>query len=203
VPCSPALALAALLVLGSVAGCSLLPLDLREPDRGVPGAPDTGSGGGTGGDTGGGSGSGSGSGSVSLGEPTGTGTIASITDGDTVRLRIGGDELRVRLIGLDTPEVRDPLECFGPEASAALEALAPVGSEVGYAYDRDPQDRYERELMYLYAADGTLINLELVAQGYAEAIRVEPNDRYWPELQAAERAARDAGRGLWGSCPAP
>lgn len=192
-PRSPALALAALLVLGSVAGCSLLPVELREPDRGVPGAPDTGSGGG----------SGAGSGSVSLGEPTGTGTIASITDGDTVRLRVGSDELRVRLIGLDTPELRDPLECFGPEATAALEALAPVGSEVGYAYDRDAQDRYERELMYLYAADGTLINLELVAQGYAEALRVEPNDRYWPELQAAERAARDAGRGLWGSCPAP
>ena len=186
--------LAALLVLGSAAGCSLLPVELREPDRAVPSAPDTGSGGGSGSGTGG---------SVSLGEPTGTGTIASITDGDTVRLRIGGDELRVRLIGLDTPEVRDPLECFGPEASAALEALAPVGSEVGFAYDRDPQDRYERELMYLYAADGTLINLELVAQGYAEALRVEPNDRYWPELQAAERAARDAGRGLWGSCPAP
>lgn len=193
-PRSPALALAALLVLGSLAGCSLLPVELREPDRRVPGAPDTGSGGGSGSGT---------SGSASLGEPTGTGTIASITDGDTVRLRVGGGELRVRLIGLDTPEVRDPLECFGPEATAALEALAPVGSEVGYAYDRDPQDRYERELMYLYAADGTLINLELVAQGYAEALRVEPNDRYWPELQAAERAARDAGRGLWGSCPAP
>ena len=196
-PRSSALALAALLVLGSVAGCSLLPLDLREPDRGVPGAPDTGSGGGSG------TGSGGGTSTGSLGEPTGTGTIASITDGDTVRLRVGGDELRVRLIGLDTPELRDPLECFGPEATAALEALAPVGSEVGYAYDRDPQDRYERELMYLYAADGTLINLELVAQGYAEAIRVEPNDRYWPELQDAERAARDAARGLWGSCPAP
>nr|WP_281364419.1 thermonuclease family protein [Microcella alkalica] len=111
--------------------------------------------------------------------------------------------MRVRLIGIDTPEMRDPLECFGPEATDALESLAPVGSEVGYAYDRDPQDRFERELMYLYAADGTLINLELVAQGYAEAIRIQPNDRFWHELQAAERAARDADRGLWGSCPAP
>lgn len=173
----------ALLALAAVSGCSLLPfeLDPAGPATG-PSAPLTDSG---------------------DGPPTGTGTIVSITDGDTVRMLVDGRELRVRLIGLDTPELRDPLECFGPEAAAALEALAPVGSEVGIAADRDPQDRYERELLYLFAADGTLINLELVEQGFAEALLVEPNDRYWPELQEAERAARDAGRGLWGVCPAP
>ncbi len=177
----------ALLVIASVSGCSLLPFELDSADPATgPSAPLT-----DGGDDGSG------------GAPTATGTIVSITDGDTVRMLVEGRELRVRLIGLDTPELRDPLECFGPEATAALEALAPPGTEVGYAYDRDPQDRYERELMYLFAADGTLINLELVEQGYAEALLVEPNDRYWPELQAAERTAREAGRGLWGVCPAP
>lgn len=176
----------ALLVIAAVSGCSLLPFELDSADPATgPSAPLT-----EGGDDSGGA-------------PTATGTIVSITDGDTVRMLVEGRELRVRLIGLDTPELRDPLECFGPEATAALEALAPPGTEVGYAYDRDPQDRYERELMYLFAADGTLINLELVEQGYAEALLVEPNDRYWPELQAAERTAREAGRGLWGVCPAP
>lgn len=132
---------------------------------------------------------------------TGTGTVVAITDGDTLRLDVDGVELRVRLIGIDTPEVRDPLECFGPEATAALEALAPVGGALSFAYDRDPRDPYDRELMYLYALDGTFINLELVADGYAEAVLFEPNDRFWPELQAAERAARKSGLGFWGACP--
>lgn len=132
----------------------------------------------------------------------GSGTVVAITDGDTLRLEVDGVELRVRLIGIDTPEVRDPLECFGPEATAALEALAPVGDELAFSYDRDPRDPYDRELLYLYAADGTLINLELVANGYARAVLFEPNDAHWDELRAAESAARVAGLGLWGACPA-
>ena len=44
------------------------------------------------------------------------------------------------------------------------------------------------------------MNLDLVENGYATAVRIPPNDAYWPQLQAAESAARDAGRGLWGSC---
>lgn len=130
----------------------------------------------------------------------GSGTVASITDGDTLRLDVDGVELRVRLVGIDTPEVYPDVECFGPEAEAALTALAPPGSTVSYAYDRDPRDRYDRELMYVFTADGTFINYELVAQGYAEAVLVEPNDRYYDDLVTAERAAQDAGLGRWGQC---
>ncbi len=130
----------------------------------------------------------------------GMGTVASITDGDTLRLEVDGVELRVRLVGIDTPEVYPDVECFGPEAEAALAALAPPGSTIGFAYDRDPRDRYDRELMYLFTADGAFINYELVAQGYAEAVLFEPNDQYYDDLVAAERAAQDAGLGRWGQC---
>lgn len=130
----------------------------------------------------------------------GTGTVVSITDGDTLRLEVDGRELRVRLLGIDTPEVYPEVECFGPEAEAALAALAPPGAELRYTYDRDPRDRFDRELMYLYTAQGTFINYELVAEGYAEAVLFEPNDRFWNDLRDAERAARDARLGLWGSC---
>ena len=130
----------------------------------------------------------------------GTGTVASITDGDTLRLEVDGVELRVRLLGIDTPEVYPDVECFGPEAEQALAALAQPGATLGFAYDRDPRDRYDRELMYLFTADGTFINYELVAQGYAEAVLVEPNDRYYDDLVTAERAAQDAGLGRWGQC---
>ncbi len=135
-----------------------------------------------------------------LAQTDGTGTVVSVTDGDTLRLEVDGRELRVRLIGIDTPEVYPEVECFGPEAEAALADFAPPGSTLGFTYDRDPRDRFDRELLYLFTADGTSINLELVAQGFARAVLFEPNDRYWDELRAAERAAQDARLGLWGSC---
>ena len=131
---------------------------------------------------------------------TSTGTVLSITDGDTLRLDLDGEELAVRLIGIDTPEVYPEVECFGPEAEALLADLAPVGTLLRVEYDLDPRDPYDRELLYLYTADGTFVNLELVARGAAEAVLFEPNDRYWDELRAAERAAQDARRGLWAQC---
>ena len=106
----------------------------------------------------------------------------------------------MRLIGIDTPEVYPEVECFGPEAEALLADLAPVGTLLRVEYDLDPRDPYDRELLYLYTADGTFVNLELVARGAAEAVLFEPNDRYWDELRAAERAAQDARRGLWAQC---
>lgn len=138
-------------------------------------------------------------------EPTGAehdgiGTVTSIVDGDTLRLEVDGSDLRVRLIGIDTPEVYPEVECFGPEASAALAELAPVGSTLAFSYDVDPRDRYDRELLYLFTLDGLFINAALVEQGFATAVLFEPNDRHWIELRALERQARDAGLGLWGAC---
>jgi micrococcal nuclease len=130
----------------------------------------------------------------------GTGTVTGITDGDTLRLEVDGVELRVRLVGIDTPEVYPDVECFGPEAEDALAALAPRGSTLSYAYDQDPRDQYDRELMYLFTADGTFINFELVAQGYAEALVVQPNDLYYDDFLAAERDAQAEGLGQWGQC---
>lgn len=133
-------------------------------------------------------------------ENAGVGTVASIVDGDTLRLTVDGNDVRVRLIGIDTPEVYPDIECFGPEASAALAELAPVGSHVTFTYDVDPRDRFDRELMYLFTLDGVFINAALVEQGFATAVLFEPNDRHWNELRALERHARDAGLGLWSAC---
>jgi micrococcal nuclease len=179
-PVGLAATLALLALLGMVAGCA----SSEEPAE-------SGSGGN-------GSGNGNGNGEGTGPGPTAqTGTVVSITDGDTLRLTVDDTEVRVRLIGIDTPEVYPNPACFGAEAEAALADLAPSGSTVGIAYDRDPRDQYDRELLYLFTVDGTLINLELVAQGYAKAVLFEPNDRYWNELRDAEQSARDAERGLW------
>ena len=126
--------------------------------------------------------------------------VVSITDGDTLRLRPDGGEIEdVRLVGIDTPEVYPEYECFGDEAEAELARLAPVGGTVYIADDEDPTDDYGRSLYYLWATDGTFINLALVEGGYAEAIRVAPNDAFYDQLRAAEDRAAGAALGMW-SC---
>src|SRR5690606_2717687 len=101
---------------------------------------------------------------------------------------------------IDTPEVQPDVECYGAEARAALRELLPDGATVRYTFDREPYDQYDRALLYVWDADGTFINLELIEQGYAEAVRIGGNDRYWPELQAAQQRAATGSLGLWGQC---
>lgn len=126
-------------------------------------------------------------------------TVVSIHDGDTLNLRDAtGAVETVRIIGIDTPEIYPEYECYGNEATDALEELAPVGSTLRVSTDEDPLDDYDRLLLYLWNDDDVFVNLALVREGAAEAIRVRPNDRYIDELKDAERAALEAGLGMWG-----
>jgi micrococcal nuclease len=126
--------------------------------------------------------------------------VESITDGDTFRTT-GGE--RVRLIGIDTPEVDDDA-CFAAEATAALAALIPPGTEVRLVADVDPFDRFGRVLAYVErASDGLFVNFELALGGFAVQLTVPPNVARADELGAAVADARDAGRGLWGGCSSP
>ena len=127
-------------------------------------------------------------------------TVASVHDGDTLNLRDATGRVEtVRIIGVDTPEIYPEYECFGDEATAELERLAPVGSTLRVTTDDDPFDDYDRLLLYLWNDDDVFVNLALVEGGFAEAIRVAPNDAYFDELRAAEDAAARAGLGMW-SC---
>jgi micrococcal nuclease len=136
--------------------------------------------------------------------PAGVGVVVHPIDGDTVDVRLGSAEERVRLIGIDTPEsvAQDrPVECFGPEAKARLAALLPAGTQVRLERDVEPRDRFGRLLAYVFRTeDDAHVNLVLVEEGYAEARRYEPNVARQAELDRAEDAARAAGRGLWPAC---
>ena len=132
--------------------------------------------------------------------PTGRDVIVtSITDGDTFR---AGEE-RIRLTGIDTPEVSGPVECYGPEATDALATLIPVGTEVRLVADVDPQDRYDRTLAYVYRlSDGAFVNLTLVRDGAARPLTIAPNVAHRDEIAAVASEAQGAGRGLWSACEA-
>lgn len=138
--------------------------------------------------------------------PTDTGTVVAVIDGDTVDVDLGGRVERVRLLGIDTPESVDPdrpVECHGPEASAFARSLLPEGTAVRLERDEEARDRYGRLLAYLFRVDdGVFVNEAILAAGEAEILSIEPNHAYAGRLATTASAARAAGLGLWGGCPA-
>jgi micrococcal nuclease len=127
--------------------------------------------------------------------PQTTVRVTKHTDGDTLWLSEIG---KVRLIGVDTPEVYGGAECYGREASAFVERTVPLGSEVRYRLGVEERDRYGRALAYVWLHDGRFLNRLLVARGYAQPMTVPPNVEYEDLFVRAAARARDAGRGLWG-----
>ncbi len=124
-------------------------------------------------------------------------TVDYVHDGDTLFLT---DGTKVRLLAVDTPEIGDNLECMGNEARDYLRGLLPEGSTIYTLADAEPTDQYGRSLLFIWTATGTLVNLQLVDQGYAEAVFIGANRLYEDQVEAAEDAAQDAGRGIWGDC---
>jgi micrococcal nuclease len=132
-------------------------------------------------------------------------TVDRVVDGDTIRIvAAGGRSERVRLIGIDTPETKDPrrpVQCFGKEASAFTSRVLPRSTRIRLVRDVEGRDRYGRLLAYIYRArDGLFVNLALAEGGYARALTIPPNVAHVDEFVAAVRRARQERRGLWGKC---
>jgi len=121
--------------------------------------------------------------------------VERVVDGDTIDLD-GGE--RVRLIGVDTPELHHPnkpVEYFAREAAEFTRRLC-LGKRVRLEYDQQDEDRYHRTLAYVYLEDGTFVNAEIIRQGYGFAYTRYPF-AHLEEFRALEREAREARRGLW------
>jgi micrococcal nuclease len=126
-------------------------------------------------------------------------TVERIVDGDTLVL---ADGKHVRLVQIDAPEAQEG-ECFGEEATTALEGLAPPGARVRLEADPalDRVDRFDRLLRYV-TRDGRNVNLELVARGAATPYFFRGDrGRHAGELVDAAEGARDEEFGLWAACP--
>ena len=126
-----------------------------------------------------------------------SGTVVRVIDGDTIVVTGVGT---VRLIGVDSPEKNDqrtPMQYFGREASEFTERLT-GGRTVRLEYEGSDHDRYDRILAYVFLADGTHVNAELIRQGYAYAHTQFPFSRM-KEFTALQRDAMAQRRGLWAS----
>ncbi len=134
-------------------------------------------------------------------------TVERVIDGDTFTIRQSDKELRVRLIGIDTPETVDPrapVECFGVEASSEAKRILD-GQRVRLETDssQDTYDKYGRLLAYAYLPDGTLFNEYMIAEGYGTEYTFALPYKYQDEFKQAERDARAEKKGLWAdnACP--
>jgi endonuclease YncB( thermonuclease family) len=129
--------------------------------------------------------------------------VVHVVDGDTLHLGVpdaSGPVTKVRLIGIDTPELanggRKPMY-FGPEAAAFAKRLAMGKTVTVYLDERaGSRDRYGRLLAYLALPDGKFLNEELLLEGYAYA---DPRFRhsYYQKYQQLEASARALKKGLW------
>lgn len=126
-------------------------------------------------------------------------SLVRIIDGDTIVVRVGGQEERVRFIGIDSPE-RD--ECFSREATEHLRRLIGGRRVVRLVRDLRDRDRYGRLLRYVYAGT-SFLNARMVDDGYALASTYPPDVAHADEFRALQRRAREGRRGLWapGACP--
>lgn len=130
-------------------------------------------------------------------------TVAEFFDGDTISVNMNGSVEKIRMIGVDTPETHDPrkpVQCFGRAASEFTKNL--IGKQK-VRLEADPlntnRDRYDRLLRYVYLPNGTLVNAQIIIEGYGFAYTSFPMQKA-EEFEKYETNARDNNLGLWGSC---
>lgn len=129
--------------------------------------------------------------------------INHFVDGDTIVVNMNGHKESVRMIGIDTPETHKPntpVQCYGPAAAAYTKSL--IGDQK-VRLEADPtnqnRDRYGRLLRYVYLPNNTLVDKELIKNGYGFAYTSFPFTKK-DEFVAAENQAKTANKGLWRNC---
>ena len=133
-------------------------------------------------------------------------TIVSVHDGDTIQVRISGRKEKVRLLGIDAPEMNDERPEYRAAAVAARDYATSLLAGRHVTLEADPiepdRDPYDRLLRYVILPDGTNLNEQLVRKGYARVYnRFEFSEK--TAFKKVEKAAREAKLGIWALPPGP
>jgi endonuclease YncB( thermonuclease family) len=126
-------------------------------------------------------------------------TVVHVYDGDTVKL---ADGRRVRLVGINAPEVRGDhqpgKEPFANEARAALERLINGNNRILLLqYGEEDEDHYGRLLAHAFLDNGDNVAVRLLQAGLATTLVVPPNTWAYDCYRQQEDRARIERRGLW------
>lgn len=155
--------------------------------------------------------------SVTKADPvTPTATVLRAVDGDTIDVSDDSrGRLRIRLIGIDSPELNMPkygagipephvrkykMACFSQEASEYARTML-VGQRVALESDpsQDRIDRWGRTLAFVILAHGRNFSVESARGGYARSyVFAHRPSKYAEQIADAQRQAQESGRGLWG-----
>lgn len=134
--------------------------------------------------------------------------VVRVVDGDTIIVLKDEINTKVRLIGIDTPESvatgkNADKNCEeGKVASDYVKNLL-SGSKVALEYDIEPQDKYGRDLCYVYLEDGTMLNKMLLEIGYARIMKIEPNVKYSSEFNEISLKAQKDKKGFYSQSKSP
>jgi len=126
--------------------------------------------------------------------------VVRVVDGDTVIVKSDGDEKRVRVLDIDTPETVDPSEpeeCLGQEASRFTESVLSPGTPVELQFDHDAHDPYGRDLAVIRFDDGKSLAEELARRGLGVPFETGANDARLEPVREAFREAASSGRGFF------
>lgn len=139
-------------------------------------------------------------------------TVSQVSDGDTIRVQRDGRELKLRLIGINTPEIAhrqgEVSQPYGEEAKRYTDKLL-KGKSVYLTFDREPQDKYQRYLAYVWLEDPSgrerdeafvrkqQANALLLQKGLAKAYRVAPNTSYADLFRQLEKESQQRRQGMW------
>ncbi|MCA5004845.1 thermonuclease family protein [Sphingobacterium bovistauri] len=128
--------------------------------------------------------------------------VDSLVDGDTFWvLDSKGERIKIRLIGVDAPEVKNVFRKkkhpFGAVSKGYVDSLLLSNRFVRLTFDVDSLDQYGRTLGYAYLNDGTFLNEHLIRQGYATLMTISPNIQYEEMFYEAQVYARENKLGIW------
>lgn len=130
--------------------------------------------------------------------------VASIVDGDTIKVWIGGQRTAIRIIGLDTPESVKPgtaVACYAKQATSKMQSLA-QSKQVHLVADpsQGDRDKYDRLLRYVVLPDGRDVARELIAGGFGREYTYDTAYARQASYRAAQASAQAGRKGLWGAC---
>ena len=133
------------------------------------------------------------------------GRLLRVIDGDTIHVRVNHRTQRVRLLGLDAPELhrpRTPVQCAARASAAALARLVHPGQAVSLTTDptQERYDRYRRLLAYARTSTRDL-QISQLRDGWERLYTYHHQPlTHQGELRRAERHGRDQRRGAWRLC---
>ena len=124
--------------------------------------------------------------------------VIEVNDGDTITVLWGGGKRgRVRLIGIDAPELDQ--RPWGQRSKRYLKDLLNASQwAVSLEFDVEKRDQYGRLLSYVWTSDRRMINVQMLSEGYAMLYTFPPNIRHVDEFKKAQDEARRKGLGIWG-----